>query len=421
MSDFRRISAVLIGLAGCGAIAWAQPPAEPEAVLHKTKARTVHDVREIPFELVGGKIYIDTMVNGEGPYPFVLDTASPPTIIDTDLAKKLGLRTTRMGSVGGAGEGSTPASGVEDVTLEFGGITIESPAMMGVAINRRLRGFSGHDVMGLIGNDWVSKNVVEIDYAHALVRVYDPEWEYTGDGTIVPTRIRSYTFVKGSITPPGPKGDDGEEPKPIDMTFAVDTGAGLSVAINTAPVNRYHLLDLKTPMVESIVGYGLGGEVKHHVARMGRVALGDAFVDRPWVTLSQDKGGALGGRNFDGIIGAEVLSKYTVIFDGPRKRMILEKNADYAKPMEWDMSGMVLSGDGDDGRLRVMHLVEGAAAEKAGVKLSDVLLSVDGKPVMATDRDKVRVLMRKDGAERTLELKRGEETVTVKMALKRQV
>jgi hypothetical protein len=402
-------------VAGAGR-AVAQAPAPPgTAPAPAAPAKSIKAV-EVPFELRSGKIIIDTMVNGKGPFPFVLDTASPPTIIDSDLAKELEIKLAPMGQVGGAGEGSTPASMAEHVTLEFGGISIERPMMMAVAINRRLRGFSGMEVRGLIGNDWVTKRVVAIDYEAKKLRVYDGEgWDYKGEGTVVPTRIRSYTLVNGAVTPPG------EGAEEIPVRFAIDTGAGLSAALNTPLVNRHKLLELETPMVETIVGYGLGGAVMHHVARFAKLTLGDAAIENPIVTLSQDKGGALAMTQFEGIIGFEVLSKFTVTFDGPRHRMILEKNASYARPMETDMSGMVLAGDGEGGRLRVMHLVEGMPAAAAGVKLGDVLVRLDGKAVTAEDRDRVRELLRRDGQERTLELKRGEETVTAKVRLKRAV
>jgi hypothetical protein len=174
-------------------------------------------------------------------------------------------------------------------------------------------------------------------------------------------------------------------------------------------------------MFETIVGYGLGGAVTHHVCRFDQIALGTMTVDKPIVTLSQDKGGALGGGAVDALIGYEVLGKFKVIFDGPGRRMILEKNGTYGDAMETDMSGLVLSGDWAANSMRVMYLVDGSPAAKAGVKLGDVVLKIDGEPITAEDRDKVRPLMRKDGEERTLDLKRGEETLTVKFKLKRIV
>ena len=403
-----------------------QPPAtSPPPATTDAPKKPAH---EFPFTLRAGKVFIDVKVNDHGPYPF---------IIDTDLCKDLGLRPTPLGSVGGAGEGSTPSAGVEAVTLEFGGITLDHPALIGVAINRRLKGFSGTEIRGLIGNDWVSRNVVEIDYAKRVVRVRDPkDWEYTGNGAIIRTRTRGYTYVQSQITlPPGarpvpdlePIKDDADHldirnsDEPIRVTFAIDTGAGLSATLNTSLVNRHHLLNLKTPMVETIVGYGLGGEVKHRVCRMQSLTIGAVTIEHPIVTLSQDKAGALSNTTFEGIIGADILTRFTVIFDATRKRMILEKNAAFEAPMEFDMSGLVLAGDGEGNRLRVMYLVPDSPAAKAGIQLSDLVLTVDGKKVTASDRDHVRELMRHDGEQRTLELKRGDETVKATFTLKRMV
>src|SRR5262249_35858754 len=156
------------------------------------------------------------------------------------------------------------------------------------------------------------------------------------------------------------------------------------------------------------VGWGLGGEVRHDVCRLDRIDLGGPVstvaaaadaeppklvsVARPICALSQDKSGALAPRGYDGLIGGALLSRFRVIFDGTRHRMILEPGPRVADAFEFDMSGPALSGDAGRGVLKAMRVRENTPASEAGIHEGDQILAVDGKAVTGADRDDVREL-----------------------------
>lgn len=110
-----------------------------------------------------------------------------------------------------------------------------------------------------------------------------------------------------------------------------------------------------------------------------------------------------------------MLKRFTVAFDYFAKRMYLAPNADFAKPDDFDRSGLFLLGDGD--ALLVADVAPSSAAERAGLKAKDRLVAIDGKPVntdaliavRATLRDsaagtKVKVEYVRDGRNRSSEL-----------------
>src|SRR5262245_39644502 len=82
-------------------------PTTPHPDQPAPPALTTESLEEIPFTLSAGKIFLDIMVNGKGPYPFAMDTGSPPTVIDIGLARDLGLNVVHAGRIGGAGEGTS--------------------------------------------------------------------------------------------------------------------------------------------------------------------------------------------------------------------------------------------------------------------------------------------------------------------------
>jgi hypothetical protein len=369
-------------------------------------------VADLPFEFSAGKIFLHVRVNGEGPYPFALDTGSPPTVIDMTLARDLGIGVHPLGGVGGAGEGTTPMGGADEVALSFGGISLPARPMMAIELNQRLAPFNGRAVMGLLGNDFISSRIVEIDYAAQRLRIHDPKrWTYDGDGAVIPTRTRGHTFINGVATLPG--GRD------LKARFLLDTGAGLTMTFNTPFVNKHHLLDVCDPPFQTTVGFGLGGEVRHSVCRIEGLRLGRAVIDSPIATLSQDRGGALAAGEWDGLIGGEILSGFRVILDGPGRRMILEEREDAPASIEFDMSGLTLAAR--DGRLVAFRVLEGSPAAAAGLKEGDAILAVDGRAVGALDRDRVKRLLRRDGAQRTLRIERDGEERTVRLRLRRLV
>lgn len=467
-----RLAAFTVAAVAVGSAVTAQDAAAPPTA-RRERAAAGAPVR-FPFEYASGKIWIATTVNGKGPYWFALDTGAPPTVIDMDVAREVGLEVTVTGSIGGAGEGTTPCGTVERVTLGFGPFELRRKVMEATALGPRLDWANSRHVGGLIGNDWVIKHVVTIDYANQEITVSDPDtYEYHGDGIIVPTHHGAYTFMWGSITAataataaggapvgrerPGqdaraPAASAGDGAEPVRVKWMLDTGAGLSATLNTHVVRTNRLLEMPTPMIEASVGFGLGGEVRHRVCRLPRLTIGEAVIDAPVVTLSQDKAGALATGLFDGIIGGEILSKFTVTLDHKRHRMILEPNAKHALPIEFDMAGLSLVGPkravskaGDDvgtsvgpgdgkperagldvgapmsGRLRVLRVVEGSPADEAGVLEGDEIVSIDGDAVTVADRDRVRARFREHGKERKVVLKRDGTTIEVTLKLRRLV
>jgi hypothetical protein len=284
---------------------------------------------------------------------------------------------------------------------------------MTIEINQRLSDFNGGALMGLIGNDFVSSRIVEIDYPRSVLRIRSAEgWEYHGSGTVLRTRRRGHTFVSGTV-----ELQDGQE---IPARLLIDTGAGLAMTLNTAYVNRNRLIEKCNPPFKATVGYGLGGEVRHAVCRLGALKLGDLTIERPVCTLSQDKGGALASPDWDGLIGGELLSRFKVIFDGPGHRMILEPGPAADQPFETDMSGIALRG-GPTGDLSIYRIVKDSPADRAGLQEGDVVLSVDGHTVSGADRDSVRLNFRTDGAVHNLRIRRGDQEQTVKLTLQRMV
>ena len=165
---------------------------------------------------------------------------------------------------------------------------------------------------------------------------------------------------------------------------------------------------------------GVGGMVRSQTGRVAGVRLGRFTFDRPLVTLSQANAGSAATAAYDGELGGELFRRFKMILDYSRRRIILEPNAHLNDPVETDMSGLEFGGEGDDFKRYVVNEVsEHSPAAEAGVKEEDVLTAVDGRPASSLTLEEVRALLRREGEERVLTVRRGDKTLSFRIKLRR--
>jgi C-terminal processing protease CtpA/Prc len=115
----------------------------------------------------------------------------------------------------------------------------------------------------------------------------------------------------------------------------------------------------------------------------------------------QEKG-AFADRYTGGNIGGGVLKRFTVTFDYANKVMILEPNADFAEPEQYDRSGMWIQRKGLS--FEVLDVVPGGAADDAGIGVGDRIDAIDGVPVSELDLPEVRAQFRRSAPGTVFEL-----------------
>ena len=111
-----------------------------------------------------------------------------------------------------------------------------------------------------------------------------------------------------------------------------------------------------------------------------------------------------------GIIGGEVLRRFTVVFDYSRNQMILEPNVHFAEPYEFDLAGLMPVAEGANlDVFRVYHVIDGSPAQEAGVRTGDVISAIDGRTSADLSLEQVRRLFKQgEGKEYRVSLLRGE-------------
>ena len=85
-------STILAGLIAASPADAAGPDNSPDSACALAKEAPAEAVFSLPFRTIDGRIYLDVMVNGEGPFVFALDTgASGMGRADATLAAALNL------------------------------------------------------------------------------------------------------------------------------------------------------------------------------------------------------------------------------------------------------------------------------------------------------------------------------------------
>jgi predicted aspartyl protease len=407
------LSGALVVLA-LGPWVFIQPQQVPAPAKSPTKT-----LATIPADVTSyGLIFLRARVNNSQPMWFALDSgASSPFVIDIRRARALGLKL--QGHVTlerGAGPGAYEAARTRGVSISLNGFKFADQTANVIALGS-LEAQAGRPLDGLVGRDLFTRYVVEIDYLGNKISLYDPQtYTCSGAGESIPLTLRDgHFFVPAKIEMPG-------RPR-LDGQFLVDTGGGLVTAVLTTPFAQSNSLPAstqKTILDRSLAG--LGGETRLLVSRATSFTLGNLSVREPVIYVSQDTGGALASSEYDGLIGGEILRRFKVIFDYARGRLILEPNAHYTEPVEYDMSGIRLRANGVDFRIfRVYQVLEDSPAAEAGLRVGDVLAAIDGVAAARFTLDEIYRMLKQPGREYQLSFKRGGGTVSMKIKMRRLI
>lgn len=370
----------------------------------------------IPFELANKHIILKVKVDNSRPLSFILDTGDKYAILNLDRARELGLKMAGEVRVGGAGAGTSTGAFVRDSNFTVVGLNdFSQPLNMALPIGR-MASKLGQDFDGIIGHDFISQFVVEIDYEARILKLHDNStFNYTGNGASVPISINGagHPIVEAIVTPVS-----GE---PISGKFVVDIGSGLALALHSPTVNKYKLLNPNSKTIRAAGAGGAGGSVKGELGRVAQLQLANFKIDQPITLFAQDTAGAFSNSELVGNIGAQVMNRFRVFLDYGRDRIILEPTSRLSNPYDRAFTGLSIYAEGPNYRtFRVGDVLDNSPAAELGIKIDDVIVSIDGKPTAELTLTQLNELLEKTSAY-AIELKRGEQVVKVKLTPRRLI
>lgn len=347
--------------------------------LHFEKARTKKI--ELRFQMIHNLIIIPAFINGSDTLKFILDTGVSHTMI-TSLKGTEGISFNFAREIELFGLGS----GREVHAFHSFGNVIELPGIIGfnhnvIILKEEFDYLSqglGTQIHGLLGYDVFDSFTVKIDYKAKKLILYDPKYFKTKKrdkilkkSDIIKMEInRRKPYIKARIY--------NEKNEESGVNLLVDTGASHAVSLfNSTNKN----LEIPGNSLFTFIGVGLSGEIYGHIGRIKKFGIGDYSFKNPIITypdkISTQISDVENKRN--GSLGADILNRFTVIFDYHGKEMILKPNSNYRNDFRYNLSGIDISTPLPDIPIfEITKVRKGSPAWIAGLEEGDQIVTING-------------------------------------------
>ncbi len=364
----------------------------------------------LPFEYVARHVWIKASVNGQPPVDFIFDTGASATVLDSSYAAKIGIRTVGEQQGQGAGAMGRVAFAVvpklQVVATDGDGVELDDVRVAVLSVNALLAPYFWRDCAGVVGFDFISRFVDEVDYDRHVLTLRDPAtFRYEGKGAAIPMTL-------ANAVPVVPMRIDG-----VPGEFRVDVGSGSTVDLHSPFVKKHGFAQKAARSVDA-TGGGFGGTFTSRIVRLDSLAIGPFAWKEPLVSLSEATVGAFASEDYAGNIGNRLLERFKVTLDYERRQLWLEPGALYGRRDPMTRTGVQLARESDT--VRVMEVLAGSPAERAGVRRHDVVTQLDGRPVETYGPDGISQVLDEgpEGSEHTLTVIREGKPRAIKIRLK---
>jgi hypothetical protein len=349
---------------------------------------------EVPAEFVGNLVFLPVHVNESQPYPFLLDTGALASAVAPELATAV----------------SAPGSGavlhLPGVDVPFSSLPVVEHKEFVVQVGRRYA--------GTLGNDFLARVIVEVDYARQTVRLYDPGvYKYAGQGKSIPL-----TFIDGKpVLRAKFSGHRGTEEADFELDSALD-----DAIVFSEPFADSHKLISGRASGISAFRPEWTDSPRNSVGRLKAVQLGPYTAQELLAVFSQKRSIIESNSKVAGIIGGGLLRRFTVIFDYSHQQLILEPHLHFGDYDEGDMSGLaIVAGSSNPRRFEVVDIEPRSPGANAGIQKGDVIAGIDDEPAADLSLAAIRELFRQTGHKYKLLIERNNQTLTVQIQMRRLV
>ena len=300
--------------------------------LDASRAQTRHEsdpAIEVPLEIGCGKaVFIRAKIEETPALNFLVDSGGGSSyILDLARARSFGLEPYRRFRLEGGGQDYSAAFSTAGIPIELTGVTLR-PSKIVVADLTWLSKRCSMQIDGIIGYDLFRTYAVEISYSKKILLLHDSNFQYAGQGDRLPlTEDRDHILCV-------PAELELSSDPPLAVNLVVDTGATVPIAFTRQFVDKHQLIHKLKRHSSGAHVQGMGGKSEMRVAEAKSLKLGSFLFRDLKIGLALDHSGGLAEGNYDGIMGAAMLSKFDLIFDLEHRQLILESNFSVAKSAE---------------------------------------------------------------------------------------
>lgn len=323
---------------------------------------------------------------------FIFDTGSSGISLDSSTAAYLGLKPAYSGQAirGIAGIREVPF--VYRRSLQIGTMQVDSLDFH-VSDYSVLTAVYGIRIDGIIGYSLFSRFIVAIDYEQAQMDWYLPgQYTYPRRGYLMhpeldrlPSQLLQIQDVR------------------VDQTrFLLDLGAGLNLLFSKRYALESGVLDLQRKRwIKS--GEGIGGRIDMELTTLRSARIGPYRFRNIPISIFEDNYNVTNYPFWAGLIGNDLLRRFNVILNYPKKEIHLTPNRFLADPFDYSYSGLELYLIAN--KIRVGYLAPESPAADAGLKVGDEVIAINKnfsgilneyKIELQKAGERVRIIYRRD-------------------------
>jgi predicted aspartyl protease len=334
-----------------------------------------------------GYLYVDVRINGKGPFTLLVDTGCSTTFLTQSVADAAGVKplpNSVIIVVNAAGNKSEQKLGWID-KLECGGLTLEQFGV-GIGADAELAAFgaiAGRTFQGAIGMAMLKDVVVELDFPGKQVNVIKPGTNLYPSDRAVPYE-ETIPVVAMNV--------GGKEFK-----VALDSGYNGELEIPT--FDGVPLTGPKSKGIGMGAVFGQGNGKRHATGQLaGEARLGPiVWANPPMSEVEQ--------ANERGLVGVGLFDQWKLAIDQHAHQLYFlgdkaRRGWDEKKPRDQRFSAGFFA-ELENDALRLIEVDTGSAADLAGLRAGDLVLSVDGKSPVRWEASGYRAKLRvqRGGAE----------------------
>lgn len=297
----------------------------------------------IPFQFINNLIFIPIHVN-DVELNFLLDSGVEETILfSMEDKKEVSFFNVEKIALRGLGEEES-IEGLKSANniLEINGVKSVNQVLYVILDQSfNLSSHIGIPVNGIIGYNFLKNNLVEINYAKKRITIYK-------DNTKNRNKIeRKFKQIDISIEKFKPylTGNVVINSNEIPVKLLIDIGNSDAIWLFE---NASKSIQIPTKNFEDYLGKGFSGDVEGKRGQIAKFSMSNfdffnpiiAFPDSTSiknVKMVKDRAGS---------VGAEILRRFTVIFDYPNEKLFLKKNSNFYLPFSYNKSGIEIQHDG---------------------------------------------------------------------------
>jgi hypothetical protein len=355
-----------------------------------------------PAAFIGNLIFMPVRIDQAKPLLFELNSSAAATSVDPGYAPTVSNFT-----------GATD-SAIRNCLLTLPGVQLPMSALA-VTSGDNFSSQTGLLYQGTLGADFFNRLVIVVDYLRQTVQLYDPAtFKYSGTGKSFPaTFLGSAPLIHAKFEVSGHR--------PLEASFEVNTALDAAIVFSKSYTEAHRFSSWRFKTIA--VSYPqLDAGAKIFLGRLKTFQLGPYTVQEPVAAFSESNPAKGGDATVAGAIGAGFLRRFTVIFDLPHQRMIVEPNLEFNKFAEEDMSGLSIVAKGSNLKtFEIVRVQPGTSAASNGIHEGDIIAGIDTEAAADLTLPALRNLFRQVGHKYKLLIERNGKTQEVVLEMKRLI